>query len=440
MRFGSTIALSALLLVPAAARGQEPPAAKYVAQSIREVTIDVEGKRTTEPALVDLVETRVGSPLAMSDVRETIAHFHSLGRFEAVQVDVDAATGGVAVHYQLEPVHRVSRVEFKGELGVSEGTLRGWMSITLRRHAAQRTCARRRIHAGGPAPRSRLREGVGARRAAGRRAQSRPHDPRVRRHGRAARQDPQRRHRRNAARRQGSRPRPRSARPPDAPTTAPTYASAWKTTLTKMRRRGYYQASATDQQPTITDDGTQVDLVLTIFPGPLVKVQYDGDAVAEGQARRDGPDRARGFGRRGPAGGFQPPDRGALAPAGLLQGAGHARAPRGQRDADDRLSHSSGSSVSRGARRRGDFRQSGDSDRGVQALHQDQRRGAVRVGKARCVDGCHQAGLSTPRVCQRRGRLGRQRGWRGRAQADDRDQGRLERAGRSGDIRRAIES
>ena len=46
MRFGSTIALSALLLVPAAARGQEPPAAKYVAQSIREVTIDVEGKRT----------------------------------------------------------------------------------------------------------------------------------------------------------------------------------------------------------------------------------------------------------------------------------------------------------------------------------------------------------------------------------------------------------
>jgi len=51
--------------------------------------------------------------------------------------------------------------------------------------------------------------------------------------------------------------------------------------VTKMRRRGYYQASATDQQPTITDDGTQVDLVLTIFPGPLVKVQYDGDAVAK---------------------------------------------------------------------------------------------------------------------------------------------------------------
>ncbi len=49
--------------------------------------------------------------------------------------------------------------------------------------------------------------------------------------------------------------------------------------LTKMRRRGYYQATATDQPPTIGEDGAQVDLLLTIFPGPLVKVQYDGDPL-----------------------------------------------------------------------------------------------------------------------------------------------------------------
>ena len=46
-----------------------------------------------------------------------------------------------------------------------------------------------------------------------------------------------------------------------------------------MRRRGYYQATATDQPPTISQDGTQADLLLRSFAGPLVKVQYDGDTL-----------------------------------------------------------------------------------------------------------------------------------------------------------------
>ena len=278
MRFGSTIALSILLLVPAAVRGQEPPAAKYVGRAIRDVTIDVEGKRTTEPALVDLVETRVGKPLLMSDVRETIAHFHSLGRFEDIQVDVGDSAGGVDVHYQLEPIHSVSRVEFKGDLGVSEGSLRDWMSSRFGptpsvgrasdvastlveflhdhgymtgsvqalppvvEHNPNRTVLVFNVTAG---PLARIRNAV---------IEGTPLDPK-------------------------ERVLALISATPGRPYDRAQIRQRLADYVTKMRRRGYYQATATDQPPITSDDGGQVDLTLTIFPGPLVKVQFDGDAV-----------------------------------------------------------------------------------------------------------------------------------------------------------------
>ena len=75
--------------------------------------------------LLDLIEVRVGQPLSIGAVRESIAHIYSLGRFQDVQVEAaSGASGGVTLRFNLIPFHNIRRVEFKGELGLSSGLLR----------------------------------------------------------------------------------------------------------------------------------------------------------------------------------------------------------------------------------------------------------------------------------------------------------------------------
>jgi outer membrane protein assembly complex protein YaeT len=88
------------------------------------VTVDVEGTRTTDPGLLDLVEVRSGAPLDARAVRETIAHLFSLGRFEDVRVHATPEMGGVAIRFELVPLHSVYRIDFAGQTGLSEGELR----------------------------------------------------------------------------------------------------------------------------------------------------------------------------------------------------------------------------------------------------------------------------------------------------------------------------
>ena len=60
----------------------------------------------------------------MAEVRETIAHLFSLGRYQDIQVEAFAEGEGIRLRYNLIPIHSVQRVEFRGELGLSSGTLR----------------------------------------------------------------------------------------------------------------------------------------------------------------------------------------------------------------------------------------------------------------------------------------------------------------------------
>ncbi len=111
------------LLLPSAAIAQAP-AAKYVGRPVTAVIVTQEGRVSNDPALADLVQNKAGEPLSISDVRDSIAHLFSLGRFQDVQVEADAADGGVTLRYNLIPVHGVARVEFNGQLGLSESMLR----------------------------------------------------------------------------------------------------------------------------------------------------------------------------------------------------------------------------------------------------------------------------------------------------------------------------
>jgi len=99
----------------------------YLGRPIASVTLVLDGRDTTEPGLLQLVETRAGSPLSMFEVRESVTHLFSLGRFDDVRVDASMEGGGVALRYQLSPIHAVSKIEFAGGLqgtGIDVGQLR----------------------------------------------------------------------------------------------------------------------------------------------------------------------------------------------------------------------------------------------------------------------------------------------------------------------------
>src|SRR5262249_39826554 len=101
--------------------------ADYLGKPIASVRLVVEGREATESVLTSVVETRAGSSLSMAQVRESIAHLYSLGRFEGVSVDATLVDGRVALTYELVPIHPVSRIRFGGPVnapGIDTGAMR----------------------------------------------------------------------------------------------------------------------------------------------------------------------------------------------------------------------------------------------------------------------------------------------------------------------------
>jgi outer membrane protein insertion porin family len=123
-------ALPVILLIacgPFTAGAQPPPqspASAFVGLPVAEIRLVVEGKPTEDPTVLELIETHVGDPLSMAAVRESITHLFSLGRFEDIQVEATPVAGGVFLRYNLIPVHNVTRVDYHGTLGITEGALR----------------------------------------------------------------------------------------------------------------------------------------------------------------------------------------------------------------------------------------------------------------------------------------------------------------------------
>jgi outer membrane protein insertion porin family len=102
--------ICALCLVPSSASAQAD-------QQITDVIIEQEGRPVDDRLISGLIETTVGEPLSMRDVRETVTHLMTLNRFEDVQARSEPFGGGVRVRWVLFPLHPVDRLEFRGELG-----------------------------------------------------------------------------------------------------------------------------------------------------------------------------------------------------------------------------------------------------------------------------------------------------------------------------------
>ena len=112
-------------LVPAACLGLLAAAGQAPAQSAdllgrRVVAIDFvsDGRPANDAVAAELVETRIGEPLAMRQVRESLTHLYSTGRYGGVRVEAAARPGGVALRYVLPPLDVIERVRFRGRLGV----------------------------------------------------------------------------------------------------------------------------------------------------------------------------------------------------------------------------------------------------------------------------------------------------------------------------------
>ena len=97
---------------------------KFVGETVSEVTLVREGRVLRDPSVLELVETEVGQPLSMRQVRESLTHLFSLGLFEDVQVIAGLTESKLSLRYDLRPLAVIDRIEFKGDTGISTGELR----------------------------------------------------------------------------------------------------------------------------------------------------------------------------------------------------------------------------------------------------------------------------------------------------------------------------
>ena len=113
--------------------------ADYLGKPVVEVRLQSNGAELGDPALLEIIETRAGTPLAMTDVRESMAHLFGLGLYQDVRVDASLRGDGVVLTYNLVPAFRVRRLVFEGALGIPESELR---SFVVERHGASPSLAR----------------------------------------------------------------------------------------------------------------------------------------------------------------------------------------------------------------------------------------------------------------------------------------------------------
>jgi outer membrane protein assembly complex protein YaeT len=109
---------------PGSASAQPLPIDALLGRPITSVVAAGERAPVTAPDVLALIDTHVGAPLAMVDVRESVIHLSSIGRFDRVDVEGRADGAGVAVTYRLVETRRVARVDLRGNLAVAKRRIR----------------------------------------------------------------------------------------------------------------------------------------------------------------------------------------------------------------------------------------------------------------------------------------------------------------------------
>ena len=119
----STLTVIALAgaAVDAAAQGEID---QFIGQPVVEIRFVIGGRELNDPALPDLIETRVGQPLSMRQLRETLTHLFSLGRYGGAEVGASSLGNGVALLYELRPIEIIERITFAGPRILTDDEIR----------------------------------------------------------------------------------------------------------------------------------------------------------------------------------------------------------------------------------------------------------------------------------------------------------------------------
>jgi outer membrane protein assembly complex protein YaeT len=251
----------------------------YLGKPIASVHLIREGHETIDPSLVQVVETKVGEPLSMLEVRESIAHLFSLGLFEDVRVDAELDAGRVALRYDLVPVHPITRIRFAGDThagGIDTGQLQRALTDrfgvtppsgrtsemvrvvadTLAEHGYRRARVTSAVEVEHQPERAALtltlapgtRTTLGPVQIVG--TPSLPHDEFLRRLGLTV----------------------------GAPFERDVLAARIDRYLEERRKAGYYEAKITPAVE-FSDDEQTANITLTVSPGPHVRVVFAGDPL-----------------------------------------------------------------------------------------------------------------------------------------------------------------
>ena len=259
-----------------------PPAEAQVGPAIVEIQLDQEGRVVNEPAVMRLIETRVGDRLSVRSVRETIAHLMALGRYEDVQVQSEPVGDGVRVKYVLLPRHPIDRIEFAGRVELSEDDLRrlitdrfGSSPSANRLNEVTETLRLEYRRRGYPAAKLTARLDI-------------THDPDRATLVIEVNPGPRARMLDVRITQVDATERSTLTEVPDInvgeiydETEIGRKMQAWEA---RMRSRGYYEARA-NQNASISEDGS-VFLFLNLELGPMVRLVFEGDPLPSGEIDR----------------------------------------------------------------------------------------------------------------------------------------------------------
>lgn len=117
--------LAAVLAVWAApTSAAQDAAARLLGRTVSDVRVVSGGMPVGDAEVQGLVAVRAGEPLRMEDVRTTVVRAMGLGRYLDARVSADPDGDRARVTVDLVPLPDAGTIVFRGELGVSESTLR----------------------------------------------------------------------------------------------------------------------------------------------------------------------------------------------------------------------------------------------------------------------------------------------------------------------------
>ena len=114
IRWGAAIAA---LVFAGSVGARAAEIAELVGKPVAEVRLFRAGVPDDDRATLDLVETRIGQPLSMRQIRESVIHLFSLGEFADVRVVGTEEARGVVLRYDLLPMEAAAGVDVRGSLG-----------------------------------------------------------------------------------------------------------------------------------------------------------------------------------------------------------------------------------------------------------------------------------------------------------------------------------